>query len=361
MLSPVAPPSLCGILRAMFVLCGLLVLGLPSVLSGTVAADAGVEYDSNPARVPSDGSLGVLPQGAPLFRGLISGSLAYAGPTQRVRLQATTTGKVFLTPEQQQQNVLVAQFGYEHGAKIGRSLLGGFVDYYDAFQAAAPTYLSRDFRSLSVGGRYQGARPFENGHRIDGGLQLNGQLFHYKPDSLQSFVGPSLLARIGGRIHKGDPELGHDFDLSLWGRGDLRVYGPVRADVFLSTGASVQWQGPLLIQVGYSAQLNLSTTELESYQRHLPFVKIAFPLPGELFVTAKAQLNLVKATQGLTVPLQNIDEDNRSLALFDIERPLPKGFAVSARYSGFFSLPSDGTAPYQRHTGLLNVSYRFTR
>lgn len=345
----------------MLVLCGLLLIGLPTALSGTVAADAGAEYDSNPARVPSDGSLGELPTGAPLVRGLVSGSLAYSGPRQRLRLQATTTGKVFFTPDQQKQNVLVAQLGYEHGARFDRLLVGGFVDYYDAFQAAAPTYLSRDFRSLSVGGRFQGAKPLEDGHRIDGGLQLNGQLFHYKPDSLQSFFGPSLLARFGGRIHSGDPDLGHDFDLAVWGRGDFRVYGPVRADVFLSAGASVQWQGPLLVQLGYSAQINLSTMELESYQRHLPFLKVAFPIPGEIFVTAKAQLNLVKAAPGLTVPLQSIDEDNRSLALLDIERPLPKGFSLSVRYSGYFNLPSDGVSPYQRHTGLLNVSYRFSR
>ena len=46
----------------MFVLCGLLVLGLPSVLSGTVAADAGVEYDSNPRASHPTASLDVLPQ-----------------------------------------------------------------------------------------------------------------------------------------------------------------------------------------------------------------------------------------------------------------------------------------------------------
>jgi len=360
MLTPVAAPSLSGILRAMFGLVGLLLVGTPAALSGTVAADAGIEYDSNPARVPTDGSLEVYPLGAPLFRGLLSGSLAYAGPSQRLRVQATTTGKVFFTPQQQQQNVLVAQFGYEHGARLGRSLLVGIVDYFDAFQASAPQPLERDFRSLSAGGRFHSARPFEGGHRLDGGLQLTGQLFHYKPDSLQSFAGPSLLARLGVRLHAGDPELGHDFDLSLYGRGDYRIYGPVRNDVFVSGGATVQWQGPLLIQLGYSAQVNMSSSELESYQRHLPHVKVAFRLPGELFFTLKGQLNLLQSAPGLSVPIQNIDEDNRSLVLLDLERPLPKGLAISARYSGYFSLPSDGT-PYQRHTAVLNFSYRLAR
>ncbi len=345
----------------MFGLIGLLLVGYPAALSGSVAADAGIEYDSNPARVPSDGSLGVLPQGAPLFRGLLAGSLAYLGPKQRLKLSATTTGKAFFTPEAQAQNVLVAQLGYEHGAKLGRSLLLGTIDYYDAFQADAPTYLKRDFRSVSAGGRFQSLKPLEDGHRIDGGFHLTGQLFDYKPDPLQSFVGPSLLAKLGGRIHAGDPELGHDFDLSLQSRADLRFYGPVRRDVFLAFSTSIQWQGPLLIQLGYTAQVNLSSSELESYQRHLPMLKVAFHLPGELFVTMKGQLNLQKAAPGLTFPIQSIDEDNRSVALFDIERPLPRGFAISARYTGYFSLPSDETSPYQRHAGLLSLSYRFAR
>lgn len=343
----------------MFALCGLLAIGFPSALSGSVSADTGLEYDTNPARVPSDGSLGVLPTGAPLFRGLLSGKLAVTGPVHRLRLSATTTGKVFLTQVQQPQNVLVAQFDYDHGARIGQSFVGGFVEYYDAFQAEAPVYLSRDFRSLSAGGRFQATKRYDAGRRLDGNIRVNGHFFHYKPDSLQSFLAPVVYTQLGARFHAGDPDLGHDFDLSWFGKAEYRTYGPVRADLFLFVGTSVQWQGPLLVQLGYSVQLNLSTMTLESYQRHLPFAKFAFRLPGDFFVTAKVQLNLVKAAPGLTVPIQSIDEDNRSLALLDLERPLPKGFSLSARYTGYFDLPAERAAPYHRHTVLANLSYRF--
>ena len=345
----------------MFALCGLLVLGLPNALAGGVVADAGVEYDSNPARLPSDGSLGQWPTGSVLFRGLVSGNLAYGGPVQRLRIHATTAGKVLFSKEHQGQNTLVAQFGYDHGARIGRSFLGGFFDYHDALQAEAPVYVSRDFRSLAGGGRLQTVRSYAAGRRLDFSVKGIGHFFHYKPDSLQSFVGPSFFTQLVGRLHRGDPELGDDFDLALSGKVEYRTYGPVRSDVFLSFSASAQWQGPFLVQTGYSAQINLSTVGLESYQRHLPFAKVAFTLPGELFMTLKVQLNLVKSAPGLTVPIQNIDEDNRSLALLDLEKPLPKGFAFGARYTGYFSLPSDGAAPYQRHTGLLNANYRFAR
>ena len=36
---------------------------------------------------------------------------------------------------------------------------------------------------------------------------------------------------------------------------------------------------------------------------------------------------------------------------------LGRGFAVSARYTGFFSLPRDAGPSYQRHTAYLGLSY----
>jgi hypothetical protein len=45
--------------------------------------------------------------------------------------------------------------------------------------------------------------------------------------------------------------------------------------------------------------------------------------------------------------------------MLDIERPLPRGFALSARYTGYFGLPLDGAlgVQYQRHTIYLGMSY----
>ena len=69
---------------------------------------------------------------------------------------------------------------------------------------------------------------------------------------------------------------------------------------------------------------------------------------------------------GLYVPVSNIDDDNRSLALLHIERPLPHGLSFVLRYTGYFSLPGDrsggsgaATESYQRHTGYLGLSYSY--
>lgn len=344
-------------------------VNLPLALGGSVSADAGVEYDSNANRAPSDGSLGteVTPRGGPLLRALTSGQLAYAQDRQRLRLQLQAGGKLFLTPNLQDQDVAVIATTYEHGAQFERVRLTGLIDYYDAFQAPATLLEMRDFRSLSVLGRLAFARPIGGSpgadgveprrHRIDGGLDLGGQLFMFKPDSSFSFLAPSLSGRFGTALHAGDPELGHDFDLGAHFRIDYRGYMYGRTDIFIQTGASGTWQGPLLVQLGYTVQLDLSNETDQSYQRHLLLAKIGARLPGDIYLTAKTQLNLLQGAPGLYVPVSNIDDDNRSLALLDLARPLPRGFTLVLRYTGYFSLPSESISPYQRHTAYVGASY----
>lgn len=331
-------------------------------LRGAVTADAGAEYDSNANRMPlgepplQDGTK-LEPRGGPLVRAMASGTLLYVGPRQRLRLLLSAGGKIFLLPKLQDQHTGVLQLAYEHGAQLGRTRVGAAVDYYDAFQAPARPEESRDMRSLQAVLRIVAARPVGELHRLEGGFDAGGQYFQYKPDNGFSFLAPSVSGRFGAHLHAGDPDLGHDFDLGAHARFDYRGFWGGRTDVFAQLGGTATWQGPVLLSLGYMAQLNFSSKEGESYQRHLPLLKLAFRIPGDIYVTAKGQLNLLSGSAGLFIPVSNIEDDNRSLALFDIERPLPRGFAVSVRYSAFFSLPRDAGLPYQRHTVYLGLSY----
>lgn len=340
-------------------------------LAGGVSADAGIEYDSNASRVGQDATpdpttgLGGVRSG-PLLRSILGGQLGYSSATQRLRLSLQAGGKVFLLPTLQDQNVGVILASYDHGAQLlpdGKLRLGGFVDYYDALQAPAALSESRDFRSLSFGARLTGVRPLDAApqHRFDGGLDAGMQYFAFKPDSSFSFLAPSMTAHLNALLHAGDPELGHDFDVATHLRIDYRGYMFGRTDLFIQGGGGVTWQGPLLLQLGYMLQLALSNQQNESYQRHLATVKLAFRIPGDFYVTGKTQLNLLQGASGLFVPVSNIDDDNRSLALLDIERPLPRGFALTLRYTGYFSLPGEHSVDgaYQRHTAYLGFAYAY--
>lgn len=345
----------------------LVAAAVPSSLAAGVNADAGIEYDSNASRVSPGGDTAV--RSGPLLRGTMGAQLGYGRGRQRLRAQLQVGGKVFLLPSLQDQDVGVLLGSYEHGAQLlseGRLRLSGFADYYDAFQAPATLTESRDFRSLSLGLRLSGVRelPSAPQHRIDGGLDLGMQYFAFKPDNAFTFLAPSLAVRLSALLHAGDPELGHDIDLSAHLRADYRGYMFGRTDLFIQTGGSLTWQGPVLLQAGYMLQLALSNTDGESYQRHLIHAKLGFRLPGDFYVTGKAQLNLLQGAPGLYVPVSNIDDDNRSLGLVDIERPLPRGFGLVLRYTGYFSLPGehsgfDAQGSYQRHTAYLGLSYAY--
>lgn len=351
-------PRLAGLLLAVSAVSPALAAGP----RGALTADTGAEYDSNANRMPlgelplPDGTK-LEPRGGPLVRAMASGTLLYAGPRQRLRLTLSAGGKIFLLPSLKDQHTGVVQLSYEHGAQLGRARVGAAVDYYDAFQAAARPEESRDMRSLQAALRIVATRPLGELHRLEGGFDAGGQYFQYKPDNGFSFLAPSVSGRIGAHLHAGDPDLGHDFDLGAHARFDYRGYWGGRTDLFGQLGGAATWQGPVLLSIGYMAQLNVSSKEGESYQRHLPLLKLAFRIPGDIYVTAKGQLNLLSGAAGLFIPASNIEDDNRSLALLDVERPLARGFAVSVRYSAFFSLPRDAGLPYQRHTVYLGLSY----
>jgi hypothetical protein len=331
----------------------------PAAVAGAVQVDAGAEYDSNASRVDGVGTLPV--RGGPLLRVLLHGQIGYQRARQRVVGQLQLGGKLFFLPSLQDQNVGVLQASYDHSATLGgqqRVRLGGFVEFFEAFQAPAATLEQRDFRTLGTGMRLAGTRPLGGLHRLDGGLDLAFQYFAFKPDSGFTFIAPSLAGRISTLLHAGDPELGHDIDLLAHGRVDYRGYLFGRTDVFVQLGTQMTWQGPVLAAVGYTVQLSLSNLADQSYQRHLLLGKLALRLPGELYLTAKAQINLLDAAPGLFVPIGNIDEDNRSLALLDLERAIGRGISISVRYTGYFSLPRDDGGQYQRHTAYLGLTYQ---
>ncbi len=342
----------------------------PLDLAGAMRAELGLEYDSNANRAPSDGGPGLdaIPRGGPLLRGLFTGQIQYAGKKQRLRGQIQVGGKLFLLPSVQDQNVGVISANYDHAAQLGRMRIGAIIDYYDAYQAPAAVSDSRDFRSLFAAWRLGGVTSGVSSRRqvIDAGIDLGGQYFSFKPDTSYTFLAPALAARLGTSLHVGDPDLGHDFDFGIHLRTDYRTYLDYlgyrygRTEFFVQPGAQITWQGPILLQLGYTTQLvytrlpeNLPD---ESYQRHLILSKLAFRVPGDFYLTLKAQMSLLRG--GLTMPLiSNIDDDYHSLALLDVERPLPLGFAWTMRYSAYFSLPGDTSGQYQRHTIYVGFNY----
>lgn len=345
----------------------------PAALAGAVSAEAGVEYDSNATRAEGEADL----VHAPLLRATATGQLQHQAGRHRLRLQLTGGGKLFFAVLPAfTQDVGVIQLSAEETGARGRLRIGGALDYFESFQLGLP---ARDTRSVSTGLRLSGATPVAERHAFEGNIDLVGNIFAYKPDNNYSFAAPALVYRGLLRLHGGDPELGHDFELALSGRAEYRVYpydyryaSTDRRDLYVQTGISGAWVGPVLVQLGYTLQLNFSNKEPppgmtgmaavppESYQRHLVLLKLSARVPGDFYLTLKGQLSFLQSAPALFVPVLTIDEENRSLVMADVERPLAAGWALTARYTAFFnlSLPG-GERPYQRHTMYLGFSYRY--
>ncbi len=335
-----------------------------AALQGALSVATGLEYDSNANRAETAGPDAGTPQGSPLLRLMAMGRLQQRGPRHLLNLQLTAGGKVFFFPQVFDQNIGVVQLGYEEGAQFQRLRISAVLDYHDAYQAPTSDSLrARDFRAATTGMRLSGTTAVSRSHRLDATLDLSGVLFMYKPASQESFVAPSAQLRLASRSHAGDPELGHDIEVGLSGRFDYRGYFYGRQDDFIQTGATLDWAGRVLLQIGYTFQLNLSNVNQESYQRHLVLAKGVAALPLDLTLTVKGQINLLRSHDPfLETPIGSIDEENRSLAMLDLERPLRRGFSLSARYTGYFDVGtvSGSDAAYQRHTVCLTATYRYT-
>lgn len=356
----------------------------PLALDGTVTAETGAEYDSNANRAvayaappaPMNGAAPPTPVGSPLWRLQVGGRLRHAAGRHRLRLSLDLGGKVFFLREARSQDIGVVMLGVEEGGALGRLRLSVFANYFDAYQrggaAPAPDQVDatqRDFRLGELGLRLGAGRGLAGAlQSIDGGVDVLGQLFQFKPDNAYTYLAPSLQPRLSLRWHRGDPELGQDFDLTVAGRFDYRRYpldgrGTGRDDIFLQGGATFGFSGPLVAQLGYQLQENLSTLVQESYQRHVVLAKVAVRVPLDVYLTCKGQLNLFQSSRPPAVgqpPQPIIEDDNRSLVLLDLSRPLPRGFAALARYAFYFTASGLGGTElsYQRHTVFLGLSYR---
>lgn len=363
-------------------------LFVPLALDGVVTAETGIEYDSNATRGVVETEPQCPPQmpcyptarlGSPLWRLQLGGKLRHSAGAHRLRLSLDLGGKLFLREAARSQDIWVVVLGVEEGGQLGRLRLSAFANYFDAYQRGNeplpglvdPT--QRDFRLGEVGLRLTSGRSYSGALQgIDGGVDVLGQLFQFKPDNNYTYLAPSLQPRLTLRWHRGDPELGQDFDLSLTGRFDYRRYpleargpGTGRDDAFLQGGATVGVTGAVLAQLGYLFQGNLSTLTDESYQRHVLMAKVAVRVPWELYLTCKGQLNIFQSLRPADAPpppQANIEDDNnRSLLLLDVSRALPRGFDVLVRYAFYFTASGLGSSDlsYQRHTVYLGLGYRF--
>jgi hypothetical protein len=364
-----------------------------AVLKLALRLELGPEYDSNANRAEIvQGAMDAdMPTGSFLVRTTGRGQLVWRSGRNLLRGSALLGGKIFFSPDVQDQNTLVAQAGLEDRIQLHDAVqlsFGG--DYYEAHQQTVITTCSvrscdrhRDFRSGTVA-----TRLFFAG---DGGqFALGGGYrgFQWKPDAAFDFHAALFDAGTFARFNVGPADREHELDLSAGYRMERRFYNGVaeqnncppgmlsdtcigntgrgRADWFHEGTIDFTWVSKVLVGVGYALQFNRSNSFGQSLLRNIVTLKFSARLPWQLYVTLKGQLLINKYLDPVLLDRQvatqtfvSIEDENRNAVLVDVERPIGKtGVAVSARYSLYTNELSQAPVQFMRHVVYLGVSYK---
>ncbi len=345
----------------------------------------GPEYDSNANRAEVVANVASPDQatGSFLLRSTASGQLAWRSGGNLFRATAGVGGKVFFNPAVADQDVFVVQAAAEDRVRVTRFLhLALNSDYYDAWQRPIEPYRHRDFRSGSAVARV---------YFVDriGEVQLSGGYrgFQYKPDPESDFEAAQASANVITREHFGR-NADHELDIFASYHFEHRDFAGVsqynqcplgapitdscllpgrrRRDTFEEGGIELTYVGPLLVGLGYGAQINTSNSFGQSLLRNMLTLKLAIRLPFSLYATLKAQLYITKYLDPVLLDhifnsqtFVTIDDENRNAVLIDLERPIASiGLSVNARYSVYTNELSSSNDSFFRQVIYLGLTYR---
>ncbi len=373
-----------------------------AVLRLGLSLTVGPEWDSNANRaevLAGDAQPADPPQASFLVRTTAQGWLSWVTRHNLLRVSASVGGKIFFSPEVQDQDVFVMQLAAEDRVRLARMLhVAVLGDYYDAFQAPVPPARARDFRNGDAQARLYVP------HKL-GELVLTGGFrgFEYKPNPAFNFLAGQLGVNAIARLRLG-PAQDQELDFASSYHVEQRFFAGVvdylnesqhvpapstgmpacslgqpiqayclmagsdlRNDWLHEMGVEATWVGPLLVSLGYGMQLDRSNSFGQSLLRHIFTVKLAYRLPWSLYAAAKAQVYLTRYLDPVLLDpgvnsqtFVTIDDENRNALVLDLERPIGgTGLAIDARYSWFTNeLAAQSAVRFQRHVIYLGLTYR---
>jgi hypothetical protein len=353
-------------------------LDRPAEIRWSGRAELGPEFDTNPARLERvDGVDAAAVGGSPAGRAVVAGELARLSGRHVAVASLSLAGKGFARQAARGEDVLVVQGSLGWGAAVAAStrlsLLGG---YYDVFQRGSTPGDRRDFRSLTPAVRVE--------HLLAGGAALDAtagwRRFTYKPHPDFDFSAPTLT--VGYRDGVRPPALGdgREWEWALTASlEDRRFTGPrclvtddcppagaapTRRDRFASIAAEVTRTGAALIGGGLAVHGNRSNSFGETIARALIHVRGVFLLPGDLSLSARAEVALTRHRETLPLarnplsgtPIASVEDESHSTARVEIVRPAGAGLDLGLRYTLYTSALTGGPVSYGRQVALAFVA-----
>jgi hypothetical protein len=344
--------------------------------------EAGVEHDSNPARleevagVPGARTI----EGSPALRLVSTADFAAALGRQVLSLGGGLAAKRFLLSGAQAEDLLIADARagtrFRLGERWGLAVGAG---YYDVFQRADGLGDARDFRSITPSLRIE--------RELAGGVLAAGagwRWFSFKPESSFDFHGPTGQASYhrsltGDAAEGARPAAQWDFGAgaSVEDRWfDVRrclslgsCPGPAssasRRDRFWAGQLDVSRTSTVLLGAGLMFGFNDSNSYGESLWRLTASGRAVLLLPWQLSLSARGELVVTRYRDAVPVGYNamtgrfvSIEDEGRSNLRLELVAPLGK-LELGARYTFYGQMPGGGLVEFRRQIVLLYLAVAY--
>lgn len=362
------------------------ILGLARIAGAepwTVTIESGAEADSNIQRV--DGTLPRIaaPAGRAGVRIDDSDHLLGGGYVLRLSglARMVATSKTGLENVTENVMLVAGESRWLHPLGSRPVAAGIHLTAADAFSITGGIG-ARTFRNLGADAVLALGR--EDHHLT---LELGGRDFSYKPDHMFDWRGPVANARLdvtlwqtSGKTESLDLATTLGFEARDYGSHAIANCAPDnpnaepcsiptalhRRDRYQRAGVELNWTGQVVATGEYQATVISSNSFGQSLTRQRIMASVTMELPGKIFGTMTATLQLDQYPDGVLLELDknllhqeftNLEDENRSSLQILLTRALSSSWSVEARGAAWRDLANTSDASFRRELIYAGVIY----
>jgi hypothetical protein len=348
-----------------------------------VTLEAGAEADSNVQRMETAPGNSAAPIAAPVgcagARIDHKGSVADGG----YALNLSGLGRMVASDQAKDENVMMYAGQLRWLRPIGAGPISAGFNLTAADAAAITGGIgARTFRNLGADGLISlGNR---DGTRLT--LAAGGRDFTYKPDHVFNWYGPAANVRLDAVLWQTEDKT-RSLELATTLAFEARHYASkalidmcppdsaassscstettlVRRDRYQRANAELTWTGGVVLTAGYQLTVIDSNSYGQSLVRHRMMTAVTAELPGKLFGTLIATLQLDQYPDGVLVEkdvqrqeFTNLEDENRSSLQIRIARELSPAWSLEVRGAVWRDFGTADTATFHRELITTGVIY----
>lgn len=358
--------------------------------------EAGSEYDSNIHRYEVAPGSAEEPRGAPVLRSGAQLNMRWSRTSaQRLLLTGTTSAKLYLSEQGQDENVVVtaADARYDWKPSGREMLLSARLSYFDMVDYRLSGVAMLTPRHYATAGAELTALLLgSDEHQM--GVHGGYRRFGYKPDERFDWSGGALGSRYRTTIWRGNPEEELDaasLDIRLSYELQRRSYrdnalsnrcfeggdGLVRCDpepntqrrdLYHVAAAELVYTGDRVYSARYQLDVSDSNSFGQSLARHRVELGLTAALPARLVASLKAALQLelfFDSLQGQFAmqPIDStiLDSESRNAVALYLSRDIGEQWAFEVQYAFYSNAFSASELRYRRQTMYLGFVYNYRR